>query len=321
VILIKLIGVLNMKMQKRNFGFGRSIKYAAKQALKFLKGERYSTIASHCHRFNLFADFCNKHSTSNAIYITLEHFEFYVSSLQNKVVRGDLSTSYAHNLVSSINVVMYAFRRDSNIWLSPKTLFGPRCHIRQIAPCTSYLKVRLACRKIEELAGNDIAILVWLARTLGLRLKEAILLDATLALKQAITMGHVDVRKGTKGGRGKKVQRLVPVNKRILFTLKIAVIAQGHRNSFIPENEKLITFYRRIHRIALPILKEFSVNKIHDLRAAYTCDRYEDVLGIQAPVITGVSPVKTDDLIEGKRKISLELGHVREYVIDSYCGS
>ena len=310
-----------MKIQKRNFGFGRSIKYAAKQALKFLKGERFSTIASHCHRFNLFADFCKKHNTNNAVYITLENFELYVSGIQTKVLRGDLSTSYAHNLISSINVVMYAFRRDNNVWLSPKKLFGPRCHKRQVAPCTSLLKVRLACRKIKELAGNDIAILIWLARILGLRLKEGILLDAKVVLKQALKTGYVDIRKGTKGGRGKKVERLVPVDKRIIFALKIAVIVQGHRNSFIPEDEMLITFYRRIHRIALPILKEFSVKKIHDLRAAYACDRYEDILGIQAPVITGISPVKTDDIIEGKRKISLELGHVREYVIDSYCGS
>jgi len=310
-----------MKNPKRNHGYGRSLKYAAKHALLAYIGQRYSTIASHCHRFNLFADFCKKYNTNNSVFITQQLFENYAFVIQKRVFVGDLSTHYAHNLISSVNVVMRAFRRDKKIWLSPKKLFGPRSHIRKIAPNMSLVDVKSACKNINDEADTDIAILIWLARILGLRLREAILIDAKTALKQARKNGFVDIRLGTKGGRGRKVERLIGSNKRIVFALELAVLSQGKRKSFIPEDEKLITFYRRIHKVALPILKEFNINKIHDLRAAFACDEYEKELGIDAPVVSGNSIIKTTEVKEGLVRISKKLGHNREYIIDSYCGS
>lgn len=281
-----------MKNPKRNYGYGRSLKYAAKQALKVFIGNRFSTIASNFHRFNLFADFCKKHNTNNAIYITQELFYNYALFVQERTFIGDISTHYAHNLISSVNVVMHAFRCDKQIWLSPRELFGPRCHIRKVAPNMSLISVKSACKKVRIEAGDNIALLIWLARLLGLRLREAILIDAKKALRQAKKNGFVDIRRGTKGGRGKKIERLIGSNNRIVFALELAVISQDKRKSFIPDDEKLITFYRRIHRVALPILKKFNINKIHDLRAAFACDEYENEFGIEAPVISDVSVKK-----------------------------
>ncbi|MBA6371498.1 integrase domain-containing protein [Colwellia sp. BRX8-4] len=309
-----------MKNPKRNFGKGKGLKFSAKEALREIKGNRFATISTHCHRFNLFADFCKKNNTNNAVYITQDLFELYALRILDRVLVGDISTHYAHNLISSINVVMHAFRRDKCIWLSPKILFGPRCHVRKIAPNMSLFVLKQACRKISIKAGFDIALLIWLARVLGLRLREAILLDAKKSLKETKSKGHVDIRKGTKGGRGKKVERLVKSNKRVVFALEMAVVAQSNRVSFIPKSEKLITFYRRIHNIALPILKEFGIEKIHDLRAAFACDDYKNELGIEAPVISGKSVTKTPEIKEKLKKISNKLGHNREYIIDSYCG-
>jgi len=308
-------------MKKRNYGFGRSLEYAAKRALQDYIGERYGTIASHINRFRLFGVFCKINNTTNAVYITIELLESYSTQLQNKVLLGEISVAYAHNLVSSINVVMKAFRRDKSIWLSPKTLFGPRCHIRQVAPNLSLVALKNACKKIREIAGPEIALIVLLSRLIGLRLKESILLDAKKALKQALTTGFVDVRRGTKGGRGRKVERLVKVNKRIIWALKMAVEVQRDRNTFIPSNEKLITFYRRIHRCALPILKQFDIRNIQEQRSSYACVRYNSILGWQAPVIRGIKEIKTEEVREARRQISYELGHTREYVLDSYCGS
>ena len=310
-----------MKNLKRNYGHGKSLKYAAKHALNFFFGDRFSTVVNHSARFNLFADYCQKLKTNNAVYITQELFEMYADKTQSRVIDGGISVHYAHNLISSVNVVMFAFRRDKKIWLSPKALFGLRCHVRQIAPNMEMLAVRLACKKIKKDAGDDIALLIWLARSLGLRLREAILIDAKKALKQARTTGFVDIRRGTKGGRGKHVERLVDSNKRILFALKLAVIAQEKRNTFIPNDEKLITFYRRIHRIALPILKEFNMIKIHDLRASFACDEYKSEIGLDAPVISNNSVKKTAEVKGKLEKISKKLGHNRDYIIDSYCGS
>lgn len=308
------------KNTKRNYGYGRSLNFAAKQALKEYKGERYSANASHLARFSRFVVFCKKHQTTNAVYITQTLFELYANVIENRVNAGNLSTAYAHNLISSVNVVMYAFRRDKSIWLSPLSVFGPRNHVRQIAPNMSLIAVRLACREIQSKYSNELALIVWLARILGLRLKEAILLDAKEALKQAKKYNYVDIRKGTKGGRGKKCARLIEVDKRIVFALELAVIVQDKRSSFIPDNEKLITFYRRIHRHVLPTLKKYEIEKIHDLRAAYACSEYEKEVGIEAPVISGTKVKKTAEVKEQLEKVSNKLGHSREYVIDSYCG-
>ncbi|MFT5759642.1 MAG: hypothetical protein ACI9LM_004409 [Alteromonadaceae bacterium] len=310
-----------MKNPKRNYGFGRSLKYAAKNVLSEYLGDRFSTIASHCHRFNLFADFCKKYNTNNSVFITQDLFENYAFLIQKRVFVGDLSTHYGHNLISSVNVVMHAFRRDKKIWFSPKKLFGPRCHIRKVAPNMSLGDVKSACKKINAEADTNIALLIWLARILGLRLREAILIDAKKALKQARKNGFVDIRRGTKGGRGRKVERLIGSNKRIVFALELAVISQEKRKSFIPDDEKLITFYRRIHKVALPILKEFNINKIHDLRAAFACDEYKYEFGVDAPVISGETIKKTQEVKEKLKIISKKLGHNREYIIDSYCGS
>ena len=308
------------KVIKRNYGYGRNLKFAAKQALKSYKGVRYSANSSHISRFSHFATFCKQHNTSNAVYISQSMFENYANVIQKKVNTGQFSTAYAHNLISSVNVVMYAFKRDKSIWLSPLSLFGPKNHVRQIAPNMSFFATKFACREIQIKYGDRIALIIWLARLLGLRLKEAILLDAKNALKQAKKYQFVDIRKGTKGGRGKKVSRLVDVNQRIVFALKLAVIVQSKQRSFIPENEKLITFYRRIHRCAIPILTNYDIQKIHDLRAAFACDEYEKQVGVQAPVISGVKVNKTAEIKEQLKHVSNKLGHGREYVIDSYCG-
>jgi hypothetical protein len=309
-----------MKHRKRNYGYGRNLKYAAKRALINHVGERYSTVSSHSNRFNLFAEYCKKEMTNNAIYITQDLFEGYAYQIQEKVMLGQVRTSYAHNLISTVNVVMNAFRKDNKIWISPLSFFGPRSHIRKVAPNLSFIAVRYACKKIRRVSGDDIAMIIWIARILGTRLKEAVLIDAKKALKQAITTGYVDIRKGTKGGRGRKVKRLVPSDKRIIKALKLAVNIQGTRSSFIPQNEKLITFYRRVHRVSLPILKEFDLTNIRDLRAAYACNKHEMYTGVKAPVLTGDKLVKTDETQSGRTKISHELGHNREYVINSYCG-
>lgn len=310
-----------MKNRKRNFKYGRSLKHATKKVLLAQFGlGKFQTRNSHYARFCQFITFLKKRNTTNAVYITQVHLDEFADKLQNKVLLGQYAVSYCHNLISSINVVMKAFRADKKLWLSPKSVFGPRNHVRQVAPNLSMSSVFKACRDIERQGHCNIAILIMLARLFGLRLKEAILIDAKNALEQAQNLGKIDVRKGTKGGRGKNVERWVFVNKKGLIALKIAAKVQADKNSFIPSEEKLITFYRRIHRVALPILKYYQITKIHDLRASYVCQRYSEELTTDAPIISGVKEQKSEKIIEAKKKISSEIGHAREYVISSYCG-
>lgn len=165
--------------------------------------------------------------------------------------------------------------------------------------------------------------LIWLALLLGLRLREAILIDAEKAYKQAKKLGHVDIRKGTKGGRGKRVERLIPADKRIFKALDVARKLQQERASFVPENQKMITFYREVHRVALPILKRHGIQKIHELRAVFGCKQFKKLSGYDAPIVSKKYVEQTEKIQTSIRRISHQLGHGedREYVLNSYCGS
>ncbi len=65
---------------------------------------------------------------------------------------------------------------------------------------------------------------------------------------------------------------------------------------------------------------DHSLNKFHDLRAAYACARYETLTGHAAPVVAGrrIADRKTDD--QARQTIAQELGHGRMEVLDSYIG-
>ena len=78
--------------------------------------------------------------------------------------------------------------------------------------------------------------MVEVARALGLRLKEASLLNARVALGQVKKHGAVNITAGTKGGRGHRVDRWVPVSGAAIGCLVRAAKAQGKGRNLIPPN-------------------------------------------------------------------------------------
>jgi hypothetical protein len=306
-----------------NFGFGGSLKYATKRALKLYFGNKYSTVNSHINRVKPFLNFCQLNDIKYAEQITQELIEDYAEFLEDKLSNGEMKVSYAHNLLSSVNELMRAIRHNNQIWVSPFKYLGPRSNIRTVAPNMCISDAKLASREVSALGEHEIAILIWLAMLLGLRLREAILIDVKDAYKQAVKFGYVDIRKGTKGGRGKRVERLVSANKLVIKALGVACNIQAERCSFIPENQMLITFYRKVHRVALPILKKYDIKDFNDLRAAFACKEFKKLTGFDAPVISQQYVEQTPEIKDGIKTISHEMGHGKErhYVLNSYCGS
>ena len=83
-----------------------------------------------------------------------------------------------------------------------------------------------------------------LCRELGLRSREAALLDCQKALTQAREQGVIDIERGTKGGRGKstatspsRVERLVPVSDTAMKALETAATLQSHKDNLVPEHQ------------------------------------------------------------------------------------
>ena len=72
---------------------------------------------------------------------------------------------------------------------------------------------------------------------------------------------------------------------------------------------------------AKALLRNLKLNGFHELRAAYACDRYEQMTGHLAPVNGGVC-FRVDRQLEraARQQLSIELDHLRIDVISAYIG-
>ena len=98
----------------RNFGYGKQMAWAGKQALRANFGDgRYNTVGSHAERFRHFATWCKEQKQiRDAEKITREDVEAYCRSLAERVDAEDIKVSYAINLISSGNVALSSMRGD-----------------------------------------------------------------------------------------------------------------------------------------------------------------------------------------------------------------
>ena len=65
---------------------------------------------------------------------------------------------------------------------------------------------------------------------------------------------------------------------------------------------------------------DHGLKKIHDLRAAYACERYWQLTGSVAPVIAGRLFVDRSTDRAARQTIAQELGHARIDVVAAYIG-
>ena len=159
-----------------------------------------------------------------------------------------------------------------------------------------------------------------LCRTFGLRFKEASLLNIARALKQARTQGKINITVGTKGGRGKHADRWVPVTEKAMTLLTKAYKALGN-NNLIPEQQNYIQWRNHAYSQWRLATANTDIKGFHDLRAAYACERYQQITGCPAPVVTGERIATKAQDQEARTIIALELGHNRINVLVAYVGS
>ena len=77
----------------------------------------------------------------------------------------------------------------------------------------------------------------------------------------------------------------------------------------------------RVHHTWAKARDEFGLGKLHDLRAAYACERYLALTGYPAPVIAGRRLVNVEIDRQARFTVAAELGHGRMDVISTYIGS
>lgn len=321
-----IFGYLESVMSKvggrRNFGYGKQMTWAGKQALRDRYGNgHHGTAAGHAQRWRRFVNWCrDERDIRDARWIDTSVVEDYARSLADEVAAG-MSPAYAQNLLSSVNVVLEAMRNDRQVRVAPVACIGQRSRVRTNPPAGLDQRVVRQCADQLRQNGHErVAATVEVARALGLRLKEASLLNARVALGQVKKHGAVNITAGTKGGRGHRVDRWVPVTGRAIGCLIRAAKAQGRGRNLIPPDLAFKQWNSHVHHVWASVRDDHGLKKIHDLRAAYACERYRQLTGSVAPVFAGRRLADRETDRAARRTIAQELGHARLEVSNSYLG-
>ncbi|MBC3257369.1 integrase domain-containing protein [Pseudomonas paralactis] len=314
----------------RNFGYGRQLSYAGPQALKdIFGGGHYGTVKAHSDRWQAFVRWCRSQDgpgINDARQIDRQTLLEYAGYLRQQVDQGAIGIATAQNRLSSVNRTMVALRGDQYVKVpSPSKALGmQRTSVRRSVPQGQDREhVKRIVNALCDHQMPRLAAIVQLARATGMRLRETILADLPRLKREAEQFGKINIQDGTKGGRsGASAPRWITVDDLIRDALRFAeqVSLDGSCNLIAPD-ESYLDFLQGIVRSARDILHQHNLKGFHELRAAYACERYEQITHHPAP-INGGNCYQLDRHLdqEARVQISYELGHGRIDVVSAYIG-
>ena len=310
-------------MNSRNYGLGtRDMAIAGRLALQRACDRRelsFSSVDTISDRWSHFAAFVKEKGIGRMENIDMEMVINYGHGLAEKVKTGEMSASYAQNRVSAVNKVMSLVRGEKWRCVSPTKdcSIDKRCAIRKDAPAALDRGIyEKAVSAMRDSLGNRLLCIVRLARELGLRSKEASLLNSRKALDEAKQSGFATIFDGTKGGRKRKIS--ITTEKQ-LQALSRATGAQRYGCNLIPKEKSWKEWRDDDLRKAREIIKEHTNGGLRDLRSAFACELYQTLTGHAAPVSGGEIIDREVDL-KARKQISAELGHGRVDVVSEYIG-
>ena len=234
-----------------------------------------------------------------------------------------MKVAYAQNLLSSVNSILSTMRKDTKLSVSPAQWVGERTHVRTRSPNTlDRSELNQVLTILESKKDHSLWLIASFCREFGLRFKEASLFNTKAALRQAKKDGQINITEGTKGGRGKQADRWVPVTKEGLKLLQTAQKLQANNKNLIPEKYNYAQWRDHAYSQWRLATKDTAIRGFHDLRAAYACERYQEITGRPAPVLADNKRTADKELDQKARSIiALALGHGRPQVLQSYIGS
>lgn len=314
----------------RNFGYGRQLSYAGRRALEDLfAGGHFATVKAHNDRWQAFVRWCRSEDGpgyNDARQIDRQTLNDYAAYLRQQIHQGDLSIATAQNRLSSVNRTLAALRGDREVRIiSPNQALGQqRSTIRMLAPDgQDHQQVQQVLQVLLEQKYERVAAIVMLTRTTGMRLREAILADLPRLHREAKLFGRINIQDGTKGGRaGASAPRWIITNEQVQAALQLARgVSPADSRTLLKRTESYAAFLQRTVLPTRKILHKHGLKGFHELRAAYACERYEQLTSHAAPV-NGGHCYRIDRNLDqqARQQISLELGHKRIDVVSAYVG-
>ena len=307
----------------RNFGLGsRDMGTAGQYALNNSARDgavSFSTAATNGDRWQSFADWAKDEGVKKMENVSPELVQQYGQELAERVASGDMAPATAQNYVSAVNSVMSIATKGEWQSVSPTKACGieQRSAVREDAPGSlDRAAYGRAVEAVRAEVGERAGAVVELARELGLRSKEASLLDARAALAEAQERGQVTISDGTKGGREREVPITSPGQ---VQALERAAQAQGDARAVMPPNENWQSWREGQLRDARELVQAATGGGLHDLRAGYACERYEALTGHAAPCAGGEITDRDRDAA-ARLAVAEELGHGRAEVASEYLG-
>jgi len=282
----------------------------------------YASAAALGDRWQAFAAYARQEGIRRMEHVTAQHVATYGQGIAARVKAGELSASYGQNLVSAVNSVMRLASQGRWQSVSPTKDCGieKRSNVRQEAPQGIERGAVATVADTLRSSGQERgAAVVELAREFGLRSKEASLIDARGALRQVLSQPpdqrRVSITSGTKGGRA----RTIPVTtQRQAEALTRAADAQGGARSLVPSEQSWREWREGGLRDAREALQAAGIGRLHELRAAYAAERYQQLTGHQPPMLGGQASREDDRA--ARLTIAEELGHSRVAIMTAYIG-
>lgn len=310
----------------RNFGYGKQATYAGRQALRDYYGQgHHATVATHAERWAPFAAWAREQGVRDlAKADNHELATSYAEHVKTQVEAGAISVATAQNRISSVNTTFAALRGDRAVQISPSEYAGRRSNIRSETPdALDTVRVQTAAEALRGARLPRAAAVLELARAFGVRREEAVKADLDRWSREAVRHGAINVLEGTKGGRD--APRWVPVGEAQQQVLASAIAARpdGSQNLIAADESYAQLAISRGGETGQgrAILQQHGLTGYHDARAAYACQRYEQITGCPAPAVAGQRQAPRDLDRQARATISAELGHGRLDVLTSYVGS
>jgi len=312
-----------MKMGgNKNFGYGRSIGYAIRNILiEKCLGQSGKTEHTNKAQLVCFQKFLMGQGIRDLRSVDLSVVEAYGRSLGDMVENFVIAVSTAQNRIAAVNRLMAHARADRAVWISPSQFVGRRSALAVDAPLSSDLdKVLKLVADLIVQEDYRSALLVLSCRLLGARVREASVLKLRPALRSVKKRGVVTITLGSKGGRARKIPRVITPAPEYL-EIFCALERQIPDDSLIPKGRRFTDWYQDAYRTTKPLAERLGLaTGFHDYRRAWACQKYAELTGCDAPCVEGRRIANKAADTDARRWLAEALGHGRTQIAGAYIG-